>query len=44
MVTTALFPPAGAGRFGVGSEGAVLLRSVTCRVSTADSTLMGGGV
>ena len=37
------FPPAGAGRFGAGREGAVLLRSVMCRVSTADSTLMGGG-
>ena len=31
------FPPAGAGRFGAGREGAVLFRSVTCRVSTADS-------
>ena len=38
------FPPRGAGRFGAGREGAVLLRSVTCRVSTADSTLMVGGV
>ena len=33
------FPPRGAGR-----EGAVLLGSVTCRVSTADGTLMVGGV
>ena len=38
------FPPWGAGRFGAGREGAVLLRSVTCRVSTTDSTLMVGGV
>ena len=38
------FPPRGAGRFGGGREGAVLLRSVTRRVSTADSTLMVGGV
>ena len=37
-------PPQGAGRFGGGSEGAVLLRSATCHVSTADSTLMVGGV
>ena len=34
----------GAGRFGAGREGAVLLRLVTCRVSTTDSTLMVGGV
>ena len=40
--TNAPFPPAGAGRFGAGSEGAVLFRSVTCRVSTANSALMGG--
>ena len=38
------FPPRGAGRVGAGSEGAVLLRWVTCRVSTTDSTLMVGGV
>ena len=38
------FPPRGAGRFGEGREGVVLLRSVTCRVSTANSTLMVGGV
>ena len=36
------FPLRGAGRFGAGREGAVLLRSVTCRVSTTDSTLKGG--
>ena len=30
----------GVGRFGVGSEGAVLLRSVTARVSTAGSTAL----
>ena len=30
------------GRFGAGSEGAVLLRLVAARVSTADSTLMVG--
>ena len=41
-VSNGAFPPRGAGRFGVGREGAVLLRSVTCRVSTADSTLMVG--
>ena len=29
---------------GAGREGAVLLRSVMCHVSTADSTLMVGGV
>ena len=44
LVTIGAFPSAGAGRFGAGREGAVLLRSVTCRVSTADSTLMVGGV
>ena len=42
-VFCAPFPPVGAGRFGAGREGAVLFRSGTCRVSTADSTLMGGG-
>ena len=31
-------------RVGAGREGAVFLRSVTCHVSTADSTLMVGGV
>ena len=36
------FPSAGAGRFGAGSEGAVLLRSVAARVSTANSTLKVG--
>ena len=35
-------PLAGVGRFGAGSEGAVLLRSITARVSTTDSTLMVG--
>ena len=38
------FPPWGAGQFSAGREGAVLLRSVTCPVSTTDSTLMVGGV
>ena len=36
------FSPAGAGRFGAGSVGEVLLRSVTSRVSTAGSTLIVG--
>ena len=40
----ATFPPTGAGQFGAGSQGAVLLRSVMAHVSTADSTLMVGGV
>ena len=44
VLANGAFPPRGAGRFGAGREGAVLLRSVTCRVSTADSTLMVGGV
>ena len=39
-VAYAPFPPAG--RFGVGREGAVLLRSVTCRVSTVNSNLKVG--
>ena len=38
------FPPAGEGQFGVGREGAVLHRTVMCRVSTTDSTLMVGRV
>ena len=38
------FPPAGAGRFGAGREGVIFLRSVMCHFSTADSTLMVGGV
>ena len=42
--SNAAFPPAGVGRFSAGREGVVLLRSVTCRVTTADSTLMVGGV
>ena len=41
-LTIGTFPPVG--RFGAGREGTVLLRSVTCRISTADSTLMVGGV
>ena len=40
IYVNAPFPLVGACRFGAGSEGAVLLRSVT--VSTADSTLMVG--
>ena len=39
------FPPEGAGRFSVAlwsSEGVVRRSSVTARISTADSTLMGG--
>ena len=42
VTPNAPFPPAGAGRFGTGSEGAVLLRSVMACVSTANSTLMVG--
>ena len=40
--SNAPIPPAGTGRFGAGREGAVLLRSVTVCVSTADSTLIVG--
>ena len=40
--SNAPFPPAGVGRFSAVSEGVVLLRSITCRVSTANSTLMVG--
>ena len=41
--TNGAFPLEGAGRFGAGSEGAVLLKSVTCRVSTTDNTGVGVG-
>ena len=41
-VSNAPFTPDGVGRFSAGSEGVVLLRSVTTRISTADSTLMVG--